>query len=141
MRVSWSSSSMSESDSSEEFIVRSPDPVSASVLCNEDADSVKVSLFTDLILLTFLKILFTFLVVDFLSSFGGVSSMSVSVRASESLSVSGSESLVFLALVGDFLAFSLLPLFLLFRSVLTLLSLLSFLSPGFPNFFQQSESL
>ena len=78
-----------------------------------------------ILLAEFFKIPLTFLVVDFLSSFGGVSSMSVSDWASESLSVSDSGSLVFLALVGDFFDFCLLPLFLLFRSVLALLSLFS----------------
>ena len=132
-------------DESGELLTRSPDPVSASEYILLDPDQVKVSFCSFPLVMTRLAVCFkipcTFLVVDFLSSLGGVSSVSVSDGASESLSVS--ESLVFLALVGDFFDFCLLPLFLLcpFRSVLALLSLLSLTTFGLPNLAQHLSGL
>ena len=124
--------------------MRSPDSVSAPDNLR-DPDRVKVSLCSFSWVMTLLavcfKIPFTFLVFDFLSFRGGVSSISDSDGASESLSVS--ESLVFLALIGDFLGFCLLPLILLcpFRSLLALLSLLSLLTFGLPNLAQHFSDL
>merc|ERR1711940_245728 len=56
----------------------------------------------------FFRIPLTFLVIAFLSSLGGVGSSSVSVGASESLSVN--ESSVLTILIGDFFGLICLPL-------------------------------